>query len=1664
MVALVVTSRILMHDSNMLIRATITSPRHILIPPFSSPSLPRSAGRYLHSLHVALGIYLSLPVELLIFPLPVRSSFRFPLPFPSKIRFPFPFPSSSRFPLPFPTRFRYFPSPSLHAISPPVTVAFTVSPPLPGALAISPPRLVELAFSPPLPVARYFPSPSRRARVFTSPSRRALAISPPLTVTLAISPPVTVALAISPPLLGALAISPPFPAELAFSPPLPAVLLLFCLPFPPRSRYFPSPSRRACVFPSPSSRALAILPPLPAALSLFPLPFPSSLLALAVSPPVPVALAISPPLPGALAISPPLPVELAFSPPLPVELSLFCLPFPPRYRYFASPSRRACVFPSPSSRALAILPPLPVALAVSPPVPVALAISPPLPGALAISPPLPVELAFSPPLPVELSISPSLPIALAISPPLPVAFSWSQLSAVLTNELHSSHDVRVSCTGGFFPSRRTRLLLSSPRFPRYRISRPGPSSSFIITFRRAASLSLFPFVAFTLSHHVSLDTLHLSAILITIPAHAGIEIDPLLSPPTNPSPILRSLCPIGFSQRSRDRLREGTRPHLDGDGDASFTIANIVQRSYMQRPTTGGGGGGGGHRTSAGTNRPATSGGGRESTVRGRASTGAPRNNHGRNCPSPLDVNDDGGHSFPSPRSRPADTFSTARRHHSPFDSHRGGGRVARSGASGCLDRYLGEDMAEASLEGPQKQRYPGKGMAEMAEEWPPRSSVRRSMRRAGSMEVSALMLRASDFDPPTSRGLAASYGTRAGKGRAEHGEHGDARNNASSRIEGGARQGWRSERADGAGRARASREGGEEMREGRTGRRSHASAATVDIYRAEEEGEDEEEAGDTSCDMSPYATGDTFGEMSLYSTGDTSSYRSSRQSRSSQESDEADSAAWGGWGAPWAEGGGSEREKPRVAEPRFAETAGAGGRARRMRRAVSSVGGGSFGSRGMGREEAAFHALWVQGGATRRESERRLSGGSERGAGRGAKGVAEGEEEEEAEGEEDGAGYAREDEREGRGGESALLGLRSPQGQVLPGMVLCPASLALPATPAAESPGGKATASPQQQQQQQQSLAFDSSQQAQVWGRGTGEGEGSRGGGLGEERGKGGRSLEEEGRNGMQRGEEWLAGMHGMMLPGRGMGRGRLSRGLSMSACALRRLQEDGSPSSPDASAAGGSFAELLGGSRAEKGLGRGRLRSSGGSGMWAEWHSSSSSSSRGPGGFLGGGLLIGKAVGQSRPATAAARVLRSPTGGGSSSSGGGGGGGVVSFENSQKGVGREQEGEERRKGGLVRAVEGSGKQPRSPSPLFASPLSASPLSASPLSASPLSSSSPFRKTARSSRMEQQRAEARVGGGGGGGHCEAPARTGVAAWADAVDAGGKWPGGGDARRRDEADSYWLDRSELGRGRFGIIRLCLCRRTGGRFACKTISKELLTCQQDVEDVRREVAVMALMHGHPHVAALIDTFEDEQHVHLVMELCAGGELFDRIKAKGRYSEPQAAVVVATVARVLQQCHAAGVIHRDVKPENILLCTKQSDTDVKLIDFGVATFFHPGVPCTDMAGSPYYLAPEVLAESYGPEADVWSTGVVLYILLSGLPPFWAPTNEAIFQAIKAAPVNLVRAPWPSVSGEVRDLVRRMLEKRPEDRITLAEVLEHPWIVRHTCPPAAPREGSL
>ncbi|KAI3777562.1 hypothetical protein L1987_47362 [Smallanthus sonchifolius] len=262
------------------------------------------------------------------------------------------------------------------------------------------------------------------------------------------------------------------------------------------------------------------------------------------------------------------------------------------------------------------------------------------------------------------------------------------------------------------------------------------------------------------------------------------------------------------------------------------------------------------------------------------------------------------------------------------------------------------------------------------------------------------------------------------------------------------------------------------------------------------------------------------------------------------------------------------------------------------------------------------------------------------------------------------------------------------------------------------------------------------------------------------------------------------------------------------------------------------------------------------------------------------------------------------------------------------------------------------------------------------------------------------------------------------------------------------SDSYILGR-ELGRGEFGVTYLCTDRETKQLFACKSISKKKLRTAIDVEDVRREAAIMSMLPDHPNVVKLRDTFEDHEAVHLVMELCEGGELFDRIVARGHYSERAAAGIAKTVAEVVKMCHENGVIHRDLKPENFLFANKKENSALKAIDFGLSVFFKPGERFSEIVGSPYYMAPEVLKRDYGPEVDIWSAGVILYILLCGVPPFWAETEQGVALAILRGVIDFKRKPWPQISENAKSLVRQMLEPDPKKRLTAQQVLEHPWI---------------
>nr|GMD44574.1 calcium-dependent protein kinase 26-like [Ipomoea batatas] len=269
---------------------------------------------------------------------------------------------------------------------------------------------------------------------------------------------------------------------------------------------------------------------------------------------------------------------------------------------------------------------------------------------------------------------------------------------------------------------------------------------------------------------------------------------------------------------------------------------------------------------------------------------------------------------------------------------------------------------------------------------------------------------------------------------------------------------------------------------------------------------------------------------------------------------------------------------------------------------------------------------------------------------------------------------------------------------------------------------------------------------------------------------------------------------------------------------------------------------------------------------------------------------------------------------------------------------------------------------------------------------------------------------------------------------------------------------------KLGHGQFGTTFLCTEKKSGLKYACKSIAKRKLLTKEDVDDVRREIEIMHHLAGHPNVVSIKGSYEDAVAVHVVMELCAGGELFDRIVKRGHYSERQAAGLTRTIVGVVESCHSLGVMHRDLKPENFLFVGEEEDSPLKTIDFGLSTFFKPGDVFNDVVGSPYYVAPEVLLKNYGQEADIWSAGVIVYILLSGVPPFWGETEQEIFDEVLHADIDFKSEPWPHISDSAKDLVTKMLVREPNKRLTGHEVLCHPWVQVEGVAPDKPLDSAV
>ncbi|CAN1251060.1 CDPK-related kinase 4 [Linum perenne] len=303
------------------------------------------------------------------------------------------------------------------------------------------------------------------------------------------------------------------------------------------------------------------------------------------------------------------------------------------------------------------------------------------------------------------------------------------------------------------------------------------------------------------------------------------------------------------------------------------------------------------------------------------------------------------------------------------------------------------------------------------------------------------------------------------------------------------------------------------------------------------------------------------------------------------------------------------------------------------------------------------------------------------------------------------------------------------------------------------------------------------------------------------------------------------------------------------------------------------------------------------------------------------------------------------------------------------------------------------------------------------------------MRKKGQTNRTPIPEHEEGGGGGGGGGESEVP-----------LDKNFGYP-------KNIGAKYELGK-EVGRGHFG--HTCWAKGKKGELkgesvAVKVISKAKMTTAIAIEDVRREVTILKSLRGHKHLIKFYDAFEDANNV-----LCEGGELLDRILSRGgRYTEEDAKTIVIQILDVVAYCHLQGVVHRDLKPENFLFATKDEDAPMKVIDFGLSDYVRPEQRLNDIVGSAYYVAPEVLHRSYSVEADMWSIGVITYILLCGSRPFWARTESGIFRSVLRADLNFNDSPWPSVSPEAKDFLKRLLNKDHRKRLSAAQALCHPWI---------------
>ncbi|XP_026581094.1 MAP kinase-activated protein kinase 3 isoform X2 [Pseudonaja textilis] len=281
----------------------------------------------------------------------------------------------------------------------------------------------------------------------------------------------------------------------------------------------------------------------------------------------------------------------------------------------------------------------------------------------------------------------------------------------------------------------------------------------------------------------------------------------------------------------------------------------------------------------------------------------------------------------------------------------------------------------------------------------------------------------------------------------------------------------------------------------------------------------------------------------------------------------------------------------------------------------------------------------------------------------------------------------------------------------------------------------------------------------------------------------------------------------------------------------------------------------------------------------------------------------------------------------------------------------------------------------------------------------------------------------------------------------------------GEIKKHAVTDDYKISKRVLGLGINGKVLECFHKVTGRKCALKLL--------YDSPKARQEVDHHWRASGCPHIVHILEVYENIHHgkrcLLIIMECMEGGELFTRIQERGdqAFTEKEASEIMRDIGTAIQHLHGMNIAHRDVKPENLLYTSKEKESVLKLTDFGFAkeTTIQNALqtPCY----TPYYVAPEVLGpEKYDKSCDMWSLGVIMYILLCGFPPFYSNTGQAISpgmkRRIRMGQYGFPNPEWSEVSDEAKQLIRLLLKTDPTERMTISQFMNHPWINSMVVPP--------